>query len=80
MTLSFNIIRVKKLSGKRKKVNVLNGHPLLTFPIFLVINRFIVDICFDKANEIGPCALSTCYTGGNGTLKVPFFLKLYLIS
>lgn len=29
----------------------------------------IKDICFDKAYEMGPCALSTCYTGGNGTLK-----------
>lgn len=31
----------------------------------------IKDICFDKANEMGPCALSTCYTGENGMLKTP---------
>lgn len=79
MILFFNIIRVKKLFGKRKKVNVLNGYLLLIFFIFLVINRFIVDICFDKVNEIGLCVLLICYIGGNGMLKVLFFFKFYLI-
>ncbi|XP_065934098.1 uncharacterized protein [Magallana gigas] len=31
----------------------------------------IKDICFDKAKEMGPCTLSTCYTGENGTIETP---------
>uniref|UniRef100_K1QZJ0 Uncharacterized protein n=1 Tax=Magallana gigas TaxID=29159 RepID=K1QZJ0_MAGGI len=36
-----------------------------------IIDLEVQDVCFEKPKDVGKCAVSTCYTGENGVLKIP---------
>lgn len=40
-------------------------------PTEYIIDLVVKDVCFENPKEVGKCAVTTCYTGDGGTLKMP---------
>ncbi|XP_052716341.1 uncharacterized protein LOC128189011 [Crassostrea angulata] len=40
-------------------------------PTEWIIDLVVKDVCFEKPKEVGKCAVTTCYTGDKGILKIP---------
>ena len=45
----------------------------------MILVDIIVDVCFDEPKQVGKCAITTCFTGAGGELKVNHFSVVYIL-